>query len=196
MNILGAEPSCISTSARLHTRARTLQASFKRRQPGLVTVPAVRFEGSEMLEGLARTTAHHVSDLNHHLLAVRSANAELRDRIDSLRSQLAEAESVRQRRMEQQSALGGRVLAAEEEIERARAMAVEKVSSIQAAADHEARSILGAARLESAQLLWILDAAVGTAEPATVVRLTPRTEAVNDAVPQGPEHPSQRIAAM
>lgn len=125
------------------------------------------------MHGLA-ITAHHVGDLDHHLRAVRAANAELRDRIESVRLQLAEAERGRVRRMEIEATIGARVLAVELELEEARADAREHLAGISAAAEEAVRAIVARGRDDAEQLRQAVEEAVGGDEPAAVVPLTPR----------------------
>lgn len=155
-------------------RAREL---FRRRSRwghlGYVRSPAMR-TGSGILNGVATVTAVHVSDLDHHVRAMRAANAELRAKIASLQTQLLRAEQARERRVEFERAVGARVLAVENELEQARIGAVEHVAAIGAAADEEVRRIVDASRAAAAQLQRALDALVGSAAPADVVVFTPR----------------------
>lgn len=130
--------------------------------------------GSGTLHQLATTTAVHVSDLDHHVRAVRARNADLRSRITTLRAQVVQAAKQRDRQLELQRALGARILAFQHELEQAHSAAEDHLAAIAAAADEEVGDIVDSGRAQAAQLRRAIDALVGDAEPAKVVVLTPR----------------------
>lgn len=141
---------------------------------------------------MATTSAHHIAELDQYLRALRAANAELRNRIESVRAELGAAERERARHVEAARSLGVRILEVEAQVEWARQEAELHLAAVEAAADEEVRRILASARAEAEQLRRALAAVVGSAEPAAVVPLALRAV----APPEQVSTPDDRRVAM